>query len=116
MIMPHSALKPCSYPGCSALVAHGRCDQHPYPDAHDHESQRLYNTRQWKRIRRAQLVKDPWCADCLGDGIYMPASEVDHILPHRGDPIKFYTGPLQSLCHICHSRKTASEVLNRPLL
>jgi 5-methylcytosine-specific restriction protein A len=108
--MPYSAQKPCSYPGCSALVIHGRCKDHPYADAHDHESQRLYNTWRWKRIRKAQLAREPWCADCLRDEIYMAATEVDHIMPHRGDPIKFYTGPLQSLCKTCHSRKTSKEI------
>jgi 5-methylcytosine-specific restriction protein A len=57
-----------------------------------------------------QLAKDPWCAECMREGIYMAATEVDHIVPHRGDPIKFYTNELQSLCHICHSRKTANEI------
>jgi 5-methylcytosine-specific restriction protein A len=108
--MPHSMMKPCSYPGCSTLVAHGRCAEHPYADMHIHENQKLYNTQRWKKISANQLRKDPWCAECLRGGYYMPAVEVDHIVPHRGDPIMFYVGPFQSLCHICHARKTASEV------
>ena len=111
--MPYAALKPCSYPGCSNLVKSGRCDQHPYPDAHEADSQRLYNTRRWKRRRDAQLTKEPWCVDCLKAGIYSPATIADHIEPHRGDPVKFFTGKLQSLCKIDHDRKTAKEVLNR---
>lgn len=103
----------CTYPGCGEPLPpgrKGRCDQHPYPDAHDHESQRLYSTWQWKKIRKAQLTKEPWCADCLRGGIYTAASEVDHIVPHRGDRVKFFTGPRQSLCRSCHSRKTNSEL------
>lgn len=111
--MPLSALRPCSYPGCFNLVRSGRCELHPYPDAHDPESQKLYNTRRWKRIRVAQLTKEPWCADCLKDNRYIPATECDHITPHRGDPMKFYKGPFQSLCHYCHSRKTAQEVFGK---
>lgn len=113
MIMPHSAMRPCSYPGCPTLVRSGRCAQHPYPDAHDPESQKLYNTRRWKRIRARQLAKEPWCTACLEAGIFTVATECDHIVPHRGDPVKFYRGPLQSLCHYCHSRKTASELFGK---
>ncbi|WP_423837057.1 HNH endonuclease [Sutterella wadsworthensis] len=38
------------------------------------------------------------------------ATDVDHIKPHRGDPILLFDEKnLQALCHACHSRKTASE-------
>lgn len=106
----------CTYPGCGEPLPpgrKGRCDRHPYPDAHDRDSQRLYNTARWKRIRKAQLSREPWCAECRKSGIYTEAREVDHIVPHRGDPMKFYTGALQSLCRSCHSRKTANEVFGK---
>jgi hypothetical protein len=38
------------------------------------------------------------------------ATECDHIQPHRGDPVKFYSGPFQSLCKSCHSKKTDQEI------
>ena len=35
---------------------------------------------------------------------------VDHIIPHRGDPVLFYDPDnLQCLCLVCHNRKTAGE-------
>jgi 5-methylcytosine-specific restriction protein A len=37
------------------------------------------------------------------------ATDVDHVVPHRGDIKLFMTGELQSLCHSCHSRKTIAE-------
>ena len=113
--MPYAALKPCSYPGCITLVKTGRCDAHQQKEIvyRDPEVQRLYNTRRWKRLRIMQLAKDPWCVDCLKDDIYIPAIDVDHITPHRGDVSLFFGGPLQSLCHIHHSRKTASEVFGK---
>lgn len=49
------------------------------------------------------------CADCIKRGIITPATDVDHIEPHRGDRVKFWTGELQSLCKECHSIKTARE-------
>ena len=39
-----------------------------------------------------------------------PATDVDHIIPHRGDKKLFWdSGNWQSLCHECHSRKSYSE-------
>jgi hypothetical protein len=35
---------------------------------------------------------------CLSEGKIVAARIADHIEPHRGDPIKFWTGALQSLC------------------
>jgi 5-methylcytosine-specific restriction protein A len=113
--MPSAALRSCSYPGCIALVPSGRCATHRQAEIsyHDRESERLYNTQLWRRLRHHQLTIQPWCAECLRTNIYTPATDVDHIQPHRGDPILFFKGPFQSLCHVCHSRKTAGEVLAR---
>ena len=110
--MPKAPLRPCSYPGCSNLVEAGRCDQHKVtPDQtwqRDPERQRLYGHR-WKRIRAAHLAANPWCVRCLEDGIYTPATDVDHIVDHKGDVERFFKGKLQSLCHKHHSVKTANE-------
>ena len=109
--MPSAAMRPCSYPGCTNLVRSGRCAQHPLQDMyHRPDHQRLYNTRRWKKLRLAQLTRQPWCEVCLRANIYTPATDVDHVEPHRGDANIFFTGALQSLCHTCHSSKTASEV------
>lgn len=36
--------------------------------------------------------------------------DVDHIIPHRGDDaLRLALSNLQTLCNVCHSRKTASE-------
>jgi 5-methylcytosine-specific restriction protein A len=110
--MPYAAPKPCSYPGCPELVRSGRCEKHPY-DGHDEGSQRLYNMRAWKRRRDAQLRKEPWCVECLRANVWTPATQADHVEPHRGDVVKFLTGKLQSMCKVCHSRKTAKEVFGK---
>lgn len=65
---------------------------------------KLYFTAQWRAIRRAQLEEEPYCAMCLQAGQRTPATVCDHVEPHRGDPIKFYGGPFQSLCAMHHDR------------
>lgn len=110
--MPKAPLHPCSYPGCNNLVEAGRCDQHKVTAdqtwQRDAERQGLYG-RRWKRIRAAHLAVNPWCVRCLEDGEYIPATDVDHIVDHKGDVELFYKGDLQSLCHKHHSEKTVTE-------
>lgn len=119
--MPMAAMRPCAYPGCPELVHSGRCAQHTTERRREenrryHASpaiKRLYNSHYWQVRREAQLAREPWCAECLRHGVYTPATDVDHIEPHEGDPIKFFNGALQSLCHADHSSKTATEVFHQ---
>ncbi|MAT45355.1 MAG: HNH endonuclease [Anaerolineaceae bacterium] len=108
--MPSRTLKPCTYPGCDQLVKSGRCEAHQQPRViqRDPERQRLYG-RKWQKRRAAHLAKHPWCELCLADGIYTPATDVHHTIPHRGDVKLFWSSPLESLCHSCHSRETVRE-------
>jgi 5-methylcytosine-specific restriction protein A len=56
------------------------------------------------------LARDPFCVVCQAAGLLEVATDVDHIEPHHGDPARFWClENLQSLCHRCHSRKTAAE-------
>ncbi len=73
--------------------------------------QRLYGSGFWRRRSRLQLREHPLCKFCLDKGRAEPARCADHIEPHGGDPNKFYTGPLMSLCKSCHqSRKRFMEI------
>jgi 5-methylcytosine-specific restriction enzyme A len=64
---------------------------------------RWYDTPRWQRIRSFQLMEHPLCAICLESrGMVVPASVVDHVVPHKGDWTAFCTGKLQSLCKPCH--------------
>lgn len=82
-----------------------------------------YNTKTWKRMRVRVLQSTALkqvqhhyeaafhalCEHCLQDGVATKATHVDHIKPHKGDPmLAFDEGNLQALCHSCHSIKTAS--------
>ena len=101
----------CSYPGCTELVHSGsRCGAHV--ETYHKQSYRVwYQTREWQQIRTAQLLKEPWCAECKKQGVMKMATDVDHINAHRGDWDLFINGPFQSLCHSHHSSKTIQEVM-----
>lgn len=118
--MPRKAKRPCTYPGCIALVDGGsRCPDHQSewqrnrnkqidenrPTAH----QRGYDAR-WRRIRLRVLREAPLCVDCAARGITTAATDVDHIVPlaHGGTHAR---SNLQSLCKPCHSRKTVQQSL-----
>jgi 5-methylcytosine-specific restriction enzyme A len=47
---------------------------------------------------------------CAKQGNTKAARIVDHVEPHRGDQLRFYTSELQSLCKHCHdSHKQRQE-------
>lgn len=64
----------------------------------------------WERVRAEWLRCFPNCVECQARNVLTKATDVDHIHPHNGDPVLFFDRDnLQSLCHACHSRKTAAE-------
>ena len=78
------------------------------------EQSRLYNTARWRKASKLQLIKQPLCEDCLKRGLVTPANQVDHVIPHHGDPKLFWSSPRASLCRDCHGRKTATEQGKNP--
>ena len=71
---------------------------------------KLHNKARWHRIARHQLRVEPLCRMCLAEGRVVAARVADHVEPHHNDPVKFWTGKLQSLCSHCHeSRKKSAE-------
>lgn len=60
-------------------------------------------SKAWKILRMQALQRDGYrCRDCKGYG-----DQVDH---RDGDSHNNDIGNLQTLCHVCHSRKTATEM------
>lgn len=109
--MPHKPLHPCKHPGCRNLTSETYCDLHrPAPrDSREPSSKRGYNNR-WRRESRRFLAAHPACAQCRREGRVTPATEVDHIIPYKGDGKLFWDqGNWQALCKSCHSKKTARE-------
>jgi len=81
------------------------CEQHkPTAKArtYNYDYNSLYNNANWIGLRKCILLRDIVCSVC-GD----EATQVDHIVPHRGNKELFWdVGNLQSLCQSCHSKKT----------
>ena len=115
--MAMKPLRPCRHPGCSALVRDGYCGAHQpkRPDDRSEETKSwrwMYRTDKWLReLRPEQLLREPFCRECSKRGIRTRATDVDHIVDHKGDWDVFCDpSNLESLCHSCHSRKTAREL------
>lgn len=70
---------------------------------------KLYSQRAWAKMRIAQLSRQPLCARCQSENKVTAAEHVDHVFPHRRDPVKFKVNLLQSLCAACHTLKTQDE-------
>ncbi len=69
-----------------------------------HPWRKWYSLQRWFRRR-------PFCCKCAVMGKTVVATVADHKDPHRGDPLKFWYGELQSLCAECHDRAKQLEEL-----
>ncbi len=69
----------------------------------------LYKTARWIAIRAHQLATEPLCRMCKARGVVTPATTVDHVEQHHGNAEKFFAGPFQSLCDICHAGPKQSQ-------
>lgn len=70
---------------------------------------RLYKTARWQKLRAAHLTSSPLCVMCKAEGYVTIAIICDHVEPHRGDEVKFWSGPFQSLCKAHHDREKQRE-------
>lgn len=76
----------------------------------DDPSRKLYQTKQWREMRKAIIAAHPLCGECERQGRLTPAAVVDHIRPHKGDVALFFCAAnLQPLCKAHHDAKTARE-------
>ena len=73
------------------------------------DSKRFYASARWQRFRRLILSRHPLCVACLAAGRTEPATDVDHIRTIRAGGALLDEANVQTLCHSCHARKTASE-------
>ena len=102
--MPHAA------PTCCTVCNRRTCTcertrQDTRPSAHA----RGYD-RRWQKVRARYLAQHPLCNHCSTDTRPVVATQVDHVIPHKGNRALFNDpGNLQGLCHSCHSKKTMQE-------
>lgn len=121
------AQRSCSEPGCTTLTD-GRplCDAHAarYAQRRDDRrgSQRIRGyTRRWESERAWFLEHYPLCgmrphdqapvmSECFTAGRVTAGYQVDHVVPHKGNPGLFWdiTGNWQTLCAVCGAKKTAA--------
>ena len=112
---PQKAKRPCLSSGCKDFASNkGYCDKHQSRvKQRDRDRgtahQRGYDA-EWKKHRDQFLLEHPLCVECRRKGYVMPATVVDHIVPHKGDKELFWDKKnWQSLCETHHNIKTASE-------
>ncbi len=112
--MPYSPIRSCRHPRCpnKGDGSGGYCKEHSkgYNNPNAKRNQGLYSSARWKRARLMFLAEYPLCRTCKEKGETIPAEEVDHIIPHEGDPERFWDRDnWQALCTPCHSSKSRSE-------
>jgi len=70
---------------------------------------RGYNYR-WQQTRLGYLRKHPLCVHCQALGRVTVATDLDHIVPHKGDMEMFWqSSNWQGLCSYHHKLKTVKE-------
>lgn len=88
----------------SKAESHRECDER-----RGSARSRGYDGR-WDKARRAFLSEHPLCVMCQREGRVEPATVVDHIVPHRGDPRLFWDeANWQPLCKRHHDRDKQSQ-------
>lgn len=110
------SLRPCTVPGCRALVRGSpRCDVHETAYRRQKEATRaprlepgFYASKDWRRLRAIVLREEPVCP--CGN----PTNTVDHVLDRRQRPdLALVRSNLRGLCKRCHDSRTARDHLNR---
>jgi 5-methylcytosine-specific restriction protein A len=69
----------------------------------------LYKTARWQRLRQQQFAEQPLCEWCLEMEVIAEATELHHCVPHKGDLVKFWSGPFVRTCKSCHARRGQLE-------
>ena len=103
---------PCGVTSCKNLTTDKYCEEHKDRETVrgrriNPERVKMYKDPRYQRDRERFLIMHPFCN---APGCNEPATDLDHIIPHRGDFRLFYDmSNWQGLCHKHHSIKTATE-------
>jgi 5-methylcytosine-specific restriction protein A len=64
----------------------------------------------WQQLRAQHIAEHPLCVECEREGRVTAATQIDHVIPHKGDDsLRLDPRNLQSLCDNHHSAKTIAE-------
>lgn len=111
--MPTKPKIPCRHPGCPELIPSGTkyCEKHkPLHKEEIRSAAKRGYGRAWQKARILYLSSHPLCVECMKEGRYEKATDIDHIVAHRGDHKLFWDqNNWQPLCHRHHSMKTRRE-------
>lgn len=116
--MPYS-WKVCQTPGCGGTTKSGAhcaaCVGRYKAERAERERERLARLpspsrrgydREWQRLAKQILERDPTCVLCH----IRPSEHADHIVPIRDAPDRRLDPTnLQGLCARCHGKKTVAE-------
>ena len=71
---------------------------------------RQRRTYRYQQARAKFLAENPLCLLCDDQGIVTAAAELDHVIPVRDAPNRFWDRTnWQPVCRSCHEEKTAGE-------
>jgi 5-methylcytosine-specific restriction enzyme A len=76
-----------------------------------HRRTEVYYDARWRKARLRFLEAHPLCTECKRHNYLVAATEVDHIIEHRGDHKLFWDETnWQPLCTMHHSQKTMHAI------
>ena len=75
----------------------------------DRSNSKIYKGRQWQKVRRIILHKQPLCVICHSKGRYTTANTIDHIQPINKGGAVYNLENLQALCSSCHNSKSSKD-------
>ena len=78
------------------------------------EIRRMHTLEPYRSMRRVFLSENPLCRPCAANGFTVAAAEIDHIVPVKHAPDRFWDASnWQPICRPCHARKTTTETRRR---
>lgn len=112
-VMPSSAPKPCTHPGCGVLVRDGtgRCARHPREAwAKKPTATKRITGRKLQAMRASLFQRNPLCVECQRLGKVTLATQRDHVIP-LAEGGRDDCSNEQGLCEPCHEAKSLAEAL-----
>lgn len=77
--------------------------------ASPYRSADFYHSSRWTRLSRQFRESHPVCERCRLNGVIVPATVVDHIIPAELCANPFDISNLQALCERCNLSKAAED-------